>query len=189
MEDMVEDYIVEFESLYDQLFTSKAFKPYDLTAPKYIKSAVVSYIRKELTNAIDNLDPKGRMSISGIDLSKFSLLDKKENDQLKLFYFYLYGTPGEYVSISRENYAKMFGSKKERESYLGRFGTMFMMEMKKYQDMYSRVGKSRGWPSPSSIRHPFSGTGPSHIFEKVQDKVKGQFNIYIKKAGIMTTKS
>jgi hypothetical protein len=181
-EDFVEDYINIFEEQYDTLFVNREFRSYDRTAPKYIKQDIINYIRSELNKAIDKLDPKGDMDIVGINLDAIEPpSSKKDTDSLRLFYFYLYGIPGEYVSISLEDWKKIF---REPKGKLGRFGTMIMMEMDAYLKLYvASKGNMRGFPSPSAIYHPFSGSPPSRIFDIVQEKVVSQFGKYFRKAG------
>ena len=189
MVDLLEDYMSMFEQQFELFFGRQKFNPYDKTAPSYIKSDILSYVRTSLTNAIEAIDTKGDMRLTGIDLDVFSLPGEKDTSSLKLFYFYLYGTTGDYVSISQEIYKEIFGSGSGSVK-LGRFGTMFMMTMSAYKKLYSKGGGSKkGWPSPMSIKHPFSGAPPVRLFEIVWDKIESGFDKYTKKAMDITTKS
>jgi len=188
--DLVEDYMNAFEQQFNDSFGRYRFPDYDKTAPAHIKGDVFKYVRTSLVSAVQAMDPTGKMHLSAIDLDVFSRPDMGDTDSLRLFHFYLYGTPGTYVSISQDMYKKIFSSRGSGVTRLGRFGTMFMMGMDTYQKLYKKGnGSTKGWPTPTSIKHPFSGAPPVRIFETVWAKIEKGFDKYTKKAMDLTTKS
>ena len=196
-EDFVDDYMTVFETEYEYEFISSVdepMNPSDLTSPEHIKDAVFSYVREHLHQSLNKVSESGdSLEIRAIPSSLFPKPSRKDTDKIKLFYFYLYGTPGEYVVLGEKEYKKMFPQLKNENLRIGRYGTVHMLTMRTYEDMYygpdNKMYKQKYWPDPEDIVHPFSGSPPSNIFERVFSYILINFNGYIQKAISRGTKS
>jgi len=174
----VDRYMEIFDRKYDELFVV----PYnmsskDQTSPQKIKPEVVAYVRGELVSKIGKISVDDRyFSIRAISRQAFgypSGPDRSSTEKLKLFYFYLEGTPQEFVFITKEIYSIL---KPGKDTKFGRFGTVFLMPMREYRDKYrAAVSRgARGLPPPETIRHPFSGAPPINIFDQVIREIGGE---------------
>jgi len=187
--DFIEDYMKTFEYMYDNYLDRADFKQYDKTAPVYLKKPVMDYIRNSLVEGVKSMDINGSMKFSAINEEVFERPDLHETDSLRLFYFYMHGTPGYYASLTTDMYEKMFPSS-EKWRRLGRFGNMHLVTKHTYEQWYHLFnGAGNGWPAYSEIEHPFSGAAPVRIFDMVWDVVSVKFNEYAEKALNLITKS
>lgn len=200
--EFVGDYIATFSTVYDQLLVAPFegnMSPNDKTAPSRLKPDVVSYVTQELKAKVKKLNSKSKtMSINAIENTVFGFPSgppRNETDSLKLFYFYLVGTPAEFAFVSIDFIDQWkaarnlveFKSGPRRSSggsALGRFGLGFMVPMDEYKAVYK---SSSGLPSPSQARHPFSGAPPIRLFEEVNNRIN--FKSYVEKAVALMRKS
>lgn len=198
----VDDYVAQFSLMYDQLLVA----PYegrmsqnDKTAPSKLKPYVLTYIKQEVSSKVSYLKSNQKvLSINAIANEVFGFPsgpDRNETDPLKLFYFYLVGTPQDFAFVDAEFIDEWraarnkieYGtgpSSKNSSGILGRFGMGFMVPL----DEYAAVFKvSNSIPPPGQAKHPFSGSPPIHIFEEVRRKIN--FNLYIEKAVTLMRKT
>jgi hypothetical protein len=188
--EMIDDYMEKFKEIY----TRELISPYksstrsdDYSAPWYIFDEVLSYIKSQLNETVGSARfDNNKFSISGISSAPWvDVPSRKETSGLRLFYFYINGTPLEYVVLGKEDYSRMGIEANDR---LGRYGSVHMLSMKRYVALKNKYGTSK-WPDPSKIRHPFSGKAPVRIFEETQLYVTDRDKYYIKKAIELTLKS
>lgn len=184
------DYITLFETLYDEfLVRAFNFNADDHTAPINIKQDVIEFIIGELDKAVMSLSPDKPIIIEAIPDALISMPVQNETDSVKLFYFYLVGTPGKYVVIRSSDYEKIFPFAKGNISDLGRFGNMFMLPYDQYVNMYERVPSNftQHWPAPDSIVHPFSGAPPIRLFETAALYLEDIVRAYVDNMAIQVT--
>jgi len=187
MVDFVGDYLTFFSNYYDEnLIQAFKFNDFDRTAPIYLKPDIMNHLRVELTAMVGRIDPKGTMLLRGLDSNAFSKPSRKDTDPLRLFYFYIHGTADAYVALTQEHYLKMMPFLKGE--FLGRFGNMHLMEMSRYEQIYTTIPDNFrvNWPNPLSIKHPFSFAPPIRIFEDTWRYMETRFTDYFKKAAKMT---
>lgn len=188
--DFVNDFVNTFSELYDRYLIQPYpnVRPDDYTAPRHIKNDVVNYVRSSLLEGVANAKFEGdRLHLQAISEEVFSRPSRRSKDTLKLFYFYIHGTPGKFVVLGQREYERM-GSFLQHEQ-LGRFGTVHMLPYSKYENMYRGMdGGNKGWPAPSDIIHPFSGAPPVRIFEDTIAKVIYKDEEYVEKAVLKAIK-
>ena len=188
--DFITDYMSSFEAAYTNLLIS----PYpmsseDLTSPERIKPSILNYVRGELTSKISSLNPNSDLmsahAVSATVLGFPTGPPKASTDELKLFFFYLHGTIGEFAFITEDTYNKIRPGKDTR---FGRFGTGFLIPLEEYKGRYNAAvrGGVSGVPSPDSVRHPFSGSPEIDLFGIVQRSI--DIGKYINKAIELTKK-
>lgn len=174
LDKFIDAYMKAFSVAYDKYIDIPDANDFDMTSPKHIKDEVLEYVRSSLFDAIMKIDPRKGVAFNAVDDDVFSSPpDKKEQGGLKLFYFYIAGTPGRYVAFTTDLFNKLFPGRRVGNLDFGRFGNMFLMEASKYENMYNKLnGKDRGWPTSDQIEHPFSGHGAVRIFQKVKVDIK-----------------
>lgn len=169
------DYMKVFSNLYDEMLVRPFnFNSDDRTAPIYIKDEVMRYVEQSIRESLNSLDPNGPIIIDAVPHDViYTRPSRSDTDGVKLFYFYLVGTPGKFVVLRNTDYERIFPYLKGTGFGIGRFGNMHMLPYERYQYMYSRVPSNftRRWPHPDSIVHPFSGAPPIRIFEAANDAV------------------
>lgn len=169
--DFVNDYMESFEYHYDSEFIwGVNLRPEDPTSPQYIKPAVVNFVRTHLSQRVQTITFSGDfIELKALPDSLWTLPTRKERNKVKLFYFYLHGTPGKYVVLDRNAYKKMWPQIDKSSINIGRFGHVHMLPLHKYKEWYYDPGlpNQSEWPHPSTIYHPFSGAAPSVIFDRV----------------------
>jgi len=189
-EHLASDYADVFEEVYDDMlikdFQSR-MHPDDMSSPEDIKDEVVNYIFGQLDDAAQAAKFSGnKITINAIISRVYERPGPKTDDEVRLFYFYITGTPGKWVALGEREYDRIGSTKEE----WGRFGTVNMIPYKKYENMYEKNnGSSRGWPAPASVLHPFSGVSAIRIFEETKKRFKGRTGWYTKKAVEMILKS
>jgi len=193
--DFIEDYLSAFDIVFDQMLVSPyegTMSSEDLSAPSKLKPAVRNYVKSELTTKIGKLTSKeDTFSVQAISDAVFGFPSgpsRSETDPLRLFFFYLAGTPDEFVFIGADELdawrrAKAKAPRMERSPSSGggrshgRFGKGFMVPMDEYKRVYAA---DTSIPSPSQAKHPFSGAAPINLFDIIRTRIN--FNRYIEKA-------
>ena len=197
--DFLPRYLDTFSQVYQEMLVSPfegSMSADDKTAPSKLKSAVIKKIETDIQNKLSMLSTKKKtIELHAIHESLFAFPsgpEPSDTDPVKLFYFYLVGTPGEFAFVSAENIDRWRAARarvkipRRRTSGLplGRFNVGFMVPMGEYTLVYQQ---DNSLPSPSAARHPFSGSGPIHIFEEVVRRIN--FNIFIEKAVLLMKKT
>lgn len=193
----VPEYVSAFDKLYDELLVAPyPIKQEDLTSPDKIKPNIISYITDSLNASLSQVDISSKISFGGIEKTIIGYPegpDRQDTDVLKLFYFYVEGTIGDYALITIDFLSELDPMRGER--YLGRFGNVFLMPMYKFRKMYAAIASSSNERTralaakytPDKVRHPYSGAPPSRIFERVREKI--DFGSYFDDAKKMLTSS
>ena len=179
--DFVNDYMNIFGFQYDSEFLwGVNLRNEDPTSPQYIKPDVVEFIHGRLNETISALVFSGdSLEIKAIPDSLWPTPSRKETDKVRLFYFYLHGTPNEYVGLSRSQYKQIYPGIEDKP--IGRYGSYHLVPLFKYKERYAEATPEarKHWPLPNTIRHPFSGAPPSTIFDRVFMGL--EFDKYIQK--------
>lgn len=195
--EFVDEYVSTFSQVYDSMLVApfeRGMSAKDPTSPSKLKKEVLLYVRNELYSKVSAISSQkyrgGDINISAISNAVFGFPtgpSKGSTDKLKLFYFYLVGTPEEFVFISADMYSawrsarnkvrKKLSPPKRTGHKLGRFEEGFLIPMSEYKIVYAADNKL---PTPEQVKHPFSGAPPIHIFEEVQKRIN--FNKYLYRA-------
>ena len=181
--DFVNDYMNIFGFQYDSEFLwGVNLRNDDPTSPQYLKLEVMDFIRERLNETINALVFHGSvLEIKAIPDSLWPSPSRQERDKVRLFYFYLHGTPNEYVGLSRNQYKQIYPGISKSSIDIGRFGSYHLVPLFKYKERYygATQAERQHWPHPSEVHHPFSGAPPSTIFDRVFWSL--EFDKYIQK--------